>query len=319
MIDGRHGGRCVTRRNLLRGGVALIGLGACAGLGARTAFAATGAPYRFVPIDTLADIDRGGIHVNRCDVLLQNADYTYATGDLRLEETNQWQAGSMVVTVPYSPNVDRTWSGTFEARWSGIARDVDGGLLDLELTVSSVRTLARAGSEGGNKRTMVLISYPGEWNQGLWAKSNMTNAGDDDYALPLSVTLRVRFLRSGTNELAHGNYLFSLRDVDTLYANTDYNESIRFISGFDSDVYVYPGTTIDLDANAGWVRATAPRPTDQSPTEELVVMTDPDFTFEWRGCACETALFDSLADWGEAAAPSYGAGVTKGAVETSWL
>ena len=324
MAKQQMGGLVVDRRDLVKAGLGVAGV--LAGLGLMTGFGgvipamAAGAPYRFVEVDSLDDVEHSGIHLNRCDVMLQTADYTMATGDFRLEETDQWQRGSMAVTVPYDPGADRSWSGTFEARWDGIALDVDGAPLDLYVTLTGARTLGYIGSGMSDTRTIVMFSYPGEWNQGLWCKSNVTNGTDDTWSLPVAVTVDVRFTRAGTDEPALGRYRFDLRDVDTLSnASDDFDESVRLIDGFDSEIWVYPGTTIELDAGNGWCRATAPTPTDQSPTEEMSVMTGASFSIEWRGQACETALFDSLDDWGAAAAASYGARVDKAAANGSWL
>lgn len=133
MTDERRDVACITRRNLLRGGVALLGLG----LGAAVvrpfgALAAPGDPWRVVHVASFDDVPVTGIELSPFDFVISEASSVSVTGELEYDREDQQ------ITVPLASGEPRAFDGTAVLVWENVAIDEDNTRLDCELTISDV-------------------------------------------------------------------------------------------------------------------------------------------------------------------------------------
>lgn len=294
MTDERRDVACITRRNLLRGGVALLGLG----LGAAVlrpfgALAAPGDPWRVVHVASFDDVPITGIELSPFDFVISEASSVSVTGELEYDREDQQ------ITVPLASGEPRAFDGTAVLVWESVAIDEDNTRLDCELTISDVyATSCRLSYPVPEDRNKILCQ---PWNSA--ASRNMLALYDtrdhNNYDVPpIGMTVRIRFLRHGTNELAKGGFYFFVRDIDVLCAaNDDYSEGVVLKSGFENPVYALETTRLRIDTATGHIREGALDGGSLTcdPRDQFAILAAPDFSFEWRGApGCGTFLFDSL-------------------------
>lgn len=295
MIDERRDAACITRRNLLRGGVALFGLG----LGADAlrpfgALEAPGDPWRVAHVASFDDVPVTGIELSPFDFAISKASVS-VTGELEYDREGQQ------ITVPLTSGEPRAFDGTAVLVWESVAIDEDNTRLDCELTISDVHAASRRLSYPVQEDRNKILGH--SWNAAasrnmlaLYNNRDDSNSAARNDTPPIGMTVRIRFLRHGANELAKGGFYFFVRDLDApCAADDDYSEGVVLKSGFENPIYALETTRLRIDTATGHIREGAP---DSSLTrdsrDQFAILAAPDFSFEWRGWDAGTCLFESL-------------------------
>lgn len=299
---------CITRRNLLRGGVALVGLGtANAVLQPLAVLAAPGDRYDVVTVGTFEnDVPLQGIFIRAEDILLKHATNVEVTGelsfgDVTIHESSTYRA--QAVTVPVEALSERDVEGTFKALIENAAIDSDGERLDMELFLHDVH-LGVCPERYQEGDVMSIFASPdpdyvipptadGETLRHTTYFQSYSLRDWPGSASPVRQTLRVRFLRHGTQELAHGKLNYVMRDVDICDLRVAaFAEGFRLVSGFDRKIYVSMDTTLNVDTATGLISARGPQ-ADDTPAVMAIAVAEPEFEVAWQGYWCASWAFST--------------------------
>lgn len=279
----------VSRRSAL----ALAGLGLMGLLGARTTApreALAAGTWTVVRLSSWSDVPAQSIYMSPYDFALNTAEIE-CSGDYALD-------GADIVTNTDTSR-SRDLSGTCRLTFRERAIDWDGALLDVSLEVVSCHLEARPAIQRYTGKQRVIT---GTMNSAVTNRSGQLSL-DSEYAPrggwhecnPMSVTVRCRLTRpDGTPAL--GRVMIAFRDVDIDFVENDaYSESVRFVDGFDPEIYVLETSWLDINTDTGRVHEnTQGTNYSSNPNETCMCVATNDFTFEWRGTQCGTVLFDAV-------------------------
>lgn len=291
---------CITRPNLLRGGVALLGLGlGAAALRPFGALAAPGDRYEVVPV-VFDDSLQQSIYVDKYGMALRHAVRTGVTGDLRYGQVigasiDHGVCPMDAVTTRVAAE-DTALDGTFTAWYERCGTDADGTPLDAEVCLHDVRLYKPLGTSFDGDMLLFGSAASDAYDSVLHFNSEFLDGSDPGYRAMNSVweSLRVRFTRHGTGDLAIGKLNFAMVDIDIYRSDqAEHAEGVRLDRGFDREIYVATDTDLIVDTEAGWITTRGPM-VERTPQAQAVAIASPEFEITWRGSHCFTELFASM-------------------------
>ena len=282
----------VSRRSAL----ALAGLGLMGLVGARITAptdALAAGTWTVVRLASWDDIPAQSVYMSPYDFALNTAEIE-CSGDF-VRDGARIKARTRI-------HETRTLSGTCRLMFRKRAIDWDGTSLDVSIEVVECQLVARprAAEKPGEHWQNVIT---GVMNAAVTNRSGQLNISSEtaDYANdphdcnPMSITCRIRLTRpDGTPAL--GRVMIAFRDVDIDFTENDaYSESVRFMDGFDPEIYVLESSWLDIDTATGRVHENSQGPNYASnPNETCMCVATNNFMFEWRGTQCGTVLFDAV-------------------------
>ena len=279
----------VSRRSALAlAGLSLMGLVGVR-IAAPTDALAAGA-WTVVRLASWDDIPAQSIYMSPYDFALNTAEIE-CSGDYALE-------GADIVTATDTSR-SRDLSGTCRLVFRDRAIDWDGTPLDVSIEVVSCHLEARPAISRYTGKQRVIT---GTMNSAVTNRSGQLSL-DSEYAPsggwhecnPMAITCRIRLTRPDETP-ALGRVMIAFRDVDIDFPENDaYSESVRFMDGFDPEIYVLETSWLDINTSTGRVHENSQGPNYASdPRETCMCVATNDFTFEWRGTQCGTVLFDAV-------------------------